>query len=82
IARLEEPIPFNGHSCRISGSAGTSRSSQYSPPALDEMLHHADVALYASKRAGRGQHTHFSPELLSLDLSEPTGERGAAHPDS
>ncbi|MEO0486582.1 MAG: GGDEF domain-containing protein [Pseudomonadota bacterium] len=80
IAGLEEPIPFNGNMCRISGSAGTSRSSQYAKPELEEMLHHADLALYASKRGGRGQHTHFSAELLGLDTSVPTGERGAAHP--
>lgn len=82
IDRLEEPIPFNGDMCRISGSAGTSRSSQYDPPTIEDMLHHADVALYASKRAGRGRHTHFSDELLSLDVTQPTGERGAAHPDA
>ena len=82
IARLEEPIPFNGEVCRISGSAGTARSSQYETPTIEEMLHHADVALYASKRGGRAQHTHFEESLLDLDITKPTGERGAAHPDA
>ena len=82
IARLEEPIPFNGDTCRISGSAGTTRSSHYEAPTIDEILHLADVALYASKRGGRAQHTHFEEKLLELDISKPTGERGAAHPDA
>ncbi|MEM1152379.1 MAG: GGDEF domain-containing protein [Pseudomonadota bacterium] len=81
IARLEEPIPWNGDVCRISGSAGTSRSSQYDSPSIEELLHHADVALYASKRGGRAQHTHFDESLMALDLTEPTGERGAARPE-
>ncbi|MEM1100013.1 MAG: diguanylate cyclase [Pseudomonadota bacterium] len=66
IARLEHPIPWNGETCRISGSAGTSRSGQYETPTVEQMLHHADLALYASKRAGRGKHTHFSIDLLGL----------------
>jgi len=82
ISRLEEPIPWNGKTCRISGSIGTSRSTQYSAPTIEEMLHHADLALYASKRGGRRQHTHFDPTLAGLDTSKPTGERGAAHPES
>ena len=82
IARLEEPIPWNGQVCRISGSAGTTRSSQYAKPTIEDMLHHADVALYASKRNGRAQHTHFEEQLLELDMTQPTGERGAAHPDA
>lgn len=80
IARLEEPVPFNGDVCRISGSAGTSRSTDYLRPSIEDMLHHADTALYASKRNGRGRHTHFSPELLELDKTQPTGDRGAAKP--
>ncbi|MEM8591822.1 MAG: diguanylate cyclase [Pseudomonadota bacterium] len=82
IERMEEPIPFNGQVCRISGSAGTSRTSQYASPAIEEMLHHADLALYASKRGGRGQHTHFEDKLMELDVNEPTGERGASHPEA
>ncbi|MEL6913449.1 MAG: diguanylate cyclase [Pseudomonadota bacterium] len=81
IARLEQPITWNGEICRISGSAGTSRTSQYETPKIEEMLHHADLALYASKRKGRGRHTHFTPELLELDLRQPAGDRGAPHPD-
>ncbi|MEO1705610.1 MAG: GGDEF domain-containing protein [Pseudomonadota bacterium] len=82
IARLEEPIPWNGKVCRISGSAGTSRAGFYETPDIAEMLHHADVALYASKRNGRGRHTHFTPDLLELDMTVSTGPRGAAHPDA
>ena len=82
IEKLEEPIPFQGHQCRISGSAGTSCSTGYETPEADTMLHHADVALYASKNAGRGRHTLFSEALLKLDLTQSTGERGAAHPDA
>ncbi|MEM1236828.1 MAG: GGDEF domain-containing protein [Pseudomonadota bacterium] len=81
ISRLEEPIPWNGQTCRISGSAGTTRSSQYEKPTIEDMLHHADVALYASKRNGRAQHTHFTEDLLALDTTQPTGERGAARPE-
>ena len=82
IQRLEEPLPFEGRMCRISGSAGTSRSTEYEGPELETLLHHADVALYASKNAGRARHTLFSADLLDLDMSQPTGERGAAHPDA
>ena len=80
IARLEEPVPFNGHVCRISGSSGSVHVSQIENPTAEALLHAADVALYASKGAGRGRHTVFSPELLSLDITAPTGERGAARP--
>ncbi|WP_147124336.1 GGDEF domain-containing protein [Shimia ponticola] len=82
IDKLEDPIPFEGHFCRISGSAGTSCSSSYAAPEADTILHHADVALYASKNAGRGRHTLFSDALLRLDTTQPTGDRGAAHPEA
>lgn len=66
IARLEQPIPFQKDICRISGSAGTTISTEYATPDADVMLSHADTALYASKNAGRGQHTMYSPELPTL----------------
>lgn len=60
IAKLEIPVHYQGHICRISGSAGTSLSSFYSSPDADGLLSDADIALYASKDAGRGCHNFYS----------------------
>jgi len=57
IGRLEQPIPFNGTPCRISGSIGTTLSTRYDRPEAEQMLQDADMALYASKRAGRARVT-------------------------
>ena len=62
ITRLEEPIAYNGHQCRISASIGTTLSSFYQIPAADRILHDADQALYKSKDRGRARHTVFDPE--------------------
>lgn len=61
ISRLEEPIPFEGQACRISGSIGTSLSTLYPTPDPDQMMTDADLALYTSKRQGRAQHTIHDP---------------------
>ncbi len=65
IAKLERPVNYEGCICKISGSAGTTVSTQYSPPDADTLLNDADVALYASKNGGRGQHNFFNPKLLA-----------------
>ena len=62
IARLEEPIMYGAEVCRISGSAGTVLSSSMAQPDPAVLLHQADVALYAAKRAGRAQHMFYLPE--------------------
>jgi diguanylate cyclase (GGDEF)-like protein len=56
IARLEEPVQFDQHVCCISASAGTSISIDYPNLDPDVMLSDANRALYASKKAGCGQH--------------------------
>lgn len=56
IARLEEPIPFDGQICRVSASIGTALSGDFDSPAAAELLNAADMALYAAKNAGRGRH--------------------------
>jgi len=57
LARLQEPIRYQGKPCRISGSIGITMSDDYPCPDPDQMLIDADMALYASKKAGRAQHT-------------------------
>ncbi|WP_380057698.1 GGDEF domain-containing protein [Falsihalocynthiibacter sp. SS001] len=60
IARLEQPIPYNGSMCRISCSLGSTISIFYSKPSSNVMLNDADIALYASKNKGRACHTIFA----------------------
>jgi diguanylate cyclase (GGDEF)-like protein len=62
INGLQEPIDFEGKSCRISASIGLTVSSIYDAPSAEQMLADADEATYASKRAGRGQ-ANFHPSL-------------------
>ena len=55
IKRLEVPVPFEMITCNISCSIGIALSREF--PLLDDagIMAAADVALYASKRAGRAQ---------------------------
>ena len=66
IAALEEPIMFRGQPCRVSASVGIALSTNYPAPSPEKMLHDADLALYASKRAGRSQATLFSDDLADM----------------
>ncbi len=59
IAKIEEPVPFEDQLCRISASAGITVSTSYAVPQTERMLHDADQALYASKRAGRARATVY-----------------------
>jgi diguanylate cyclase (GGDEF)-like protein len=63
IARLEEPIPFGAAQCRVSCSIGTVLAQDHAAPGLDALLRDADLALYASKSAGRARHTFYGPEI-------------------
>lgn len=55
IETLTRPIAFEDKLCRISASIGITTSEAYRVPEIARMQHDADEALYASKRAGRGQ---------------------------
>lgn len=53
LARLAQPIDYQGAPCRVAGSIGMTLSSLYPRPDADRMLVDADRALYASKHRGR-----------------------------
>lgn len=59
ISRLERPILFEGKTCHISASIGTTVSDFYDVLAAEQILSDADRATYTSKKQGRGRHTIF-----------------------
>lgn len=71
IQRLEEPIPYAGQMCRISASIGTVRIEEGEEPSMSSLLDDADVALYASKHAGRACHTFYHEALRSGPPQDP-----------
>jgi diguanylate cyclase (GGDEF)-like protein len=60
IHRVSKPIEFEGKICRVSASIGLTLSASYRDPDGEVMLADADVALYASKHAGRAR-AQFHP---------------------
>ena len=63
INSLNVPMQFEGQPCRIACSIGMTISTAYPTPDIDRMLADADLALYASKHAGRGRATLADPAL-------------------
>jgi len=61
LRALREPLEVDGVSLSIGSSIGTTRSSLYAQPDVDQMLRDADEALYASKRQGRGRNCYYLP---------------------
>jgi diguanylate cyclase (GGDEF)-like protein len=55
IARICQPMEFEGQSARVSASIGIVRSSDMPQPDATQLLATADRALYAAKHAGRGR---------------------------
>lgn len=66
IERIERPISFEGRPCRISVSIGIAvHDDPTLTPAM--LLEQSDLALYASKRAGRAQYRFYEPSLHDMD---------------
>ena len=75
IDRLEEPIAFNGQDCRISASIGTVWIGEEDQSSMEDVLSNADVALYASKHAGRSRQTVYTPALRKRAPNMARAER-------
>lgn len=67
IEQLEQPMHFQGNDCRISASIGTVWAESGRAQNIEEMLADADLALYASKAAGRATQTFYTPTLRDPD---------------
>ena len=61
-AILESPFNLNGHQAVIDLSIGIALSPGDGTE-LDELLKHADLALYGAKTEGRGTYRYFEPEM-------------------
>jgi diguanylate cyclase (GGDEF)-like protein len=55
IARVSQPVPFEGAECRVSASVGIVRTVDMVDPDPARILAAADQALYAAKHAGRAR---------------------------
>lgn len=82
IEKLEEPIPYDGNICRISASIGTVWIQPGQIRKMEDVLSDADVALYASKHAGRAMQTLYHPELReaanAIDEPDPSSSRSVS----
>lgn len=63
IERLEHPMAFRGKHCHISASIGIVLVKSGERPDMAQLMADADLALYASKHAGRAQQTVFTATL-------------------
>lgn len=62
IDKLSRPFLVNGMQVLVGASVGLARSDGVN---FDEALRRADVALYESKRLGRGRATWYAPEMTA-----------------
>ncbi|MBL4628966.1 MAG: diguanylate cyclase [Roseicyclus sp.] len=60
IKRIEQPIRFENHICKISASIGIVSTKHYSKrPSIEQMMADVDAALYQAKNGGRGRFAIF-----------------------
>ena len=68
LRRLSEPIALAGHDLALGASIGVAIHPG-GPARSDDLLRHADLAMYAAKEAGRGRH-----EVFRYDMARELGE--------
>lgn len=71
LRALCQPIEFNGASCEITASIGTTLSTEYASPCSEQMMKNADLALYEAKARGRARHIAYSPALRDASENAP-----------
>lgn len=64
IAAISAPFRYGGERLEIGASVGFALCLPTDKRSADEWLHHADLALYESKRSGRGRALPGTQEML------------------
>ncbi|WP_246671533.1 MULTISPECIES: EAL domain-containing protein [unclassified Mesorhizobium] len=64
ITEIRQPVPYEGHFCRLGASIGIALETGADFDAL-RVLINADIALYRAKGRGRNRHEFFSKALQS-----------------
>jgi len=73
VGSLAAPIIVDGRPCRVGASVGVATAAPGAD--LDELVHQADVAMYAAKANGKGQVQLFKPGLLQGESTLVSFER-------
>ncbi len=64
IAALATPFALDGHEFRVACSIGITMFPEHGHD-VEELLRHADAAMYAAKRGGRGRYCFFTADMHS-----------------
>jgi diguanylate cyclase (GGDEF)-like protein len=77
-AVLEKPYELNGHIHLVTASVGISLYPT-DGQTLDELMAHADAAMYSAKKRGRNNYQFFTPGLDALMAGRQDTEMGLRH---
>jgi diguanylate cyclase (GGDEF)-like protein len=76
VDAVAEPVLLSGRTARVGVSVGITVATPNIE--LEELIHQADVAMYAAKAQGKGRIQIFEPELLRSNTSRLSIERRLA----
>jgi diguanylate cyclase (GGDEF)-like protein/PAS domain S-box-containing protein len=66
-AVVSEPFDWNGHSLSVTASIGIARGGSTTTP--EELIRHADTAMYQAKRLGKDRHEMFDEDMRARSTS-------------
>ncbi|WP_433047729.1 diguanylate cyclase domain-containing protein [Dactylosporangium sp. CS-033363] len=64
LAELAPPVHTHGHVLTVTASVGV--AARDGDDGAQDLLRHADIAMYAAKRRGKGTHARYTPDLSGL----------------
>ncbi len=70
VALLSEAVTINGQPCWVRASVGLASAGAGSGIDADDLMRHADIAMYRAKEAGKGQVRLFSAEMHPNSLTK------------